>query len=453
MERLKKGFRDMPLRRSFICAVIFTMLAVLVASLITIFAGLAFQKWLLPETDSLFLNFKIVYSDDAEEQFSVRMKPGDDILKLERSGEDLDISKLMNEDPKSVARLQALAKTEIDGSDTREIEKVDVSVERIETSYTSLTPRRKRAYLGTSAAMILLPVFYSLTGILLCAFRFYKKKLQPPIQILSNATEHISEQDLDFKVAYDSRDEMGALCASFETMRQELVKNNRELWEILEARKELQASVAHDLRNPIAIIQGYAEYLQIHIAGETLNKEQVAKTASNLEHAARRLEQYTNSIRDINHLEELKLHRTECALPDLLLEMADDFTLLAEQKNLLLKVTCTCPQRSAEIDSQVLYRILENVVTNALRFAKERIEICFGMKDTQLNIVISDDGCGFPENVIRKQKGVLTLGAGDHMGMGLNVCQVLCRKHGGYLRLSNRVPCGGARVEISIKVE
>lgn len=446
----------MSLRRSFICAVIVTMLAVLAASSITIFAGLTFQKWLLPETDSLFLHFDVMYTDDSENQFSVRMKPGDDVLKLERSGEDLDISKLMDEDPESIVRLRTLAKTEIGGSDTQdtqEIEKIDVSVERIETSYTSLTPRRKMAYMGASAAMILLPVFYSLTGILLCAFHFYKKKLQPPIQILSDATEHIGKKDLDFEVSYDSRDEMGALCASFETMRQELVKNNRELWEILEARKELQASVAHDLRNPIAIIQGYAEYLQIHIAGETLNKEQVAKTASNLEHAARRLEQYTNSIRDINHLEELKLHRTECALPDLLLEMADDFRLLARQRNILLDVACTCPQRSAKVDSQVLYRILENVVTNALRFAKERIEICFDMKDAQLNIVISDDGGGFPENVIRKQKGVLTLGVGEHMGMGLNVCQVLCRKHGGYLRLSNRVPQGGARVEISIKVE
>ena len=59
-----------------------------------------------------------------------------------------------------------------------------------------------------------------------------------------------------------SADELGQLCAAFESMRQALVDNNRLLWDMLEERRALQASVAHDLRNPIAIMGGYVEHLQ-----------------------------------------------------------------------------------------------------------------------------------------------------------------------------------------------
>ena len=58
------------------------------------------------------------------------------------------------------------------------------------------------------------------------------------------------------------QDELGRLCAAFEKMRQTLYENNRQMWSMLEERRALQASVAHDLRNPIAIMTGYVEYLQ-----------------------------------------------------------------------------------------------------------------------------------------------------------------------------------------------
>ena len=59
---------------------------------------------------------------------------------------------------------------------------------------------------------------YSITGIMLCAWWFYRKELSPPIQVLADATKHLREQDLDFMVDYNRNDELGRFCTAFEEM-------------------------------------------------------------------------------------------------------------------------------------------------------------------------------------------------------------------------------------------
>lgn len=80
----------------------------------------------------------------------------------------------------------------------------------------------------------------------------YHKILEPPITVLMDATAHIQDRDLNFQITFDGQDELGQLCTAFEKMRQTLYENNRQLWSMLEERRALQASVAHDLRNSIA---------------------------------------------------------------------------------------------------------------------------------------------------------------------------------------------------------
>lgn len=59
-----------------------------------------------------------------------------------------------------------------------------------------------------------------------------------------------------------SDDELGQLCAAFETMRKELLKSNQELWRQAEERKRLNAVSSHDLRNPITVLKGTVKLLR-----------------------------------------------------------------------------------------------------------------------------------------------------------------------------------------------
>lgn len=447
MESMRKKWRNMPVRRAFIGSVCIALGAAFLLSVGTIAAGLAFQKWLLPEREALYLNIGISYSDNTEEFSVFCMQPGENVLHISTDEMWTIMEDAKNEIPRMIIGSQNSNSAE------KKIENIEVSLDRIETSYTALTPKRKIAYMGTSAAMVILPMFYAFLGIILCAMIFFRKKLNPPIEVLSEATEHIRENDLDFTVAYDSSDEFGELCVSFETMRSALEKNNRKLWNMLEDRRILQASVAHDLRNPIAVILGYTEYLQMHLTDTDSRTKQAGKTVSNIEKAARRLERYTDSIRDINQLEEMELNPTDCMLPDLLNDMAEDFRLIAEQRNLFFDTAISggIPRQRVSMDAQITYRILENVITNALRYARCRIRMECSLDDRILRVVIGDDGEGFPEEILSRQKGTMILGTGEHMGMGLSICQILCRKHGGGMELRNKTP-QGAEVIVTLLV-
>lgn len=74
------------------------------------------------------------------------------------------------------------------------------------------------------------------------AMVFYRLKLKKPFAILEHASKKISENNLDFSISYDSNDELGKLCGSFEKMRSSLMENNRCMWKSIEERKRLNAA-------------------------------------------------------------------------------------------------------------------------------------------------------------------------------------------------------------------
>ena len=200
-------------------------------------------------------------------------------------------------------------------------------VERIESSFSMLSSKAKMAYRVLQICMVLLPFLFAVIGITLCAWWFYHKVLEPPITVLMDATAHIQDRDLNFRINFDRQDELGRLCAAFEKMRQTLYENNRQMWSMLEERRALQASVAHDLRNPIAIMTGYVEYLQENSRGGTLTEEKLEKALSNLGITAERMGRYTDTMRDLGAIEETEVHRREVELPDFLQHMADSLSM------------------------------------------------------------------------------------------------------------------------------
>lgn len=428
---MEQKLKNASLKQSFIYGVSCAVVFIIVLSAMTLWACYAFQSWLVPDSNMVYLTIVKTYADGTEVRETQLFELGD----VEQSLTEMVI---------------------VEDGEIKELpEAADVkySIEKIENSVSALNPKRKLAYTYSQAAMIVLPFLYSVAGIVLCTLWFYKNKLNRPIRILSEATANIAKQNLDFSVSYDSGDEMGQLCDSFEKMRLALYENNRKMWDMLKERRLLQASVAHDLRNPIAVIEGYAEHLQISAETGRLNEEKIVKTASNLQRAAKRLERYTDSIRDLNHLEELEIHRVSGSLKEVLAEITDDFSMIAKQKNRELSITNRTPDCPVMMDKQVFARILENIFSNALRYARKAVVLDFSLEESYLITTIWDDGQGFPEKIL-KSKDYYMFSTEDstdeHMGMGLTISRILCKKHGGELKLANRAP-NGAVVVIKIK--
>ena len=200
---------------------------------------------------------------------------------------------------------------------------------------------------------------------------FYRKKLSVPLNLLSDATKQISDRDLDFHLQYENEDEMGILCGSFEQMRQTLRENYREMWNLLEERRLLQASIAHDLRNPIAVIEGYTEYLQMNLAKGKLNNQRVLKIAENLNLAARRLEHYTESVRTLNQMEDMEVNRQKVKASDFVSDMEEDLQIMAQKRKIRLTMDIVLENIEIWVDPSILYRVLEKCFA-AMRFAMQK---------------------------------------------------------------------------------
>ncbi len=440
--------RNLPLRGFFLLVIFAVFGGVALLSGLTIWVCTAFRHYLLPDPNAVYLTVQETRSDGTVTEATTWLDFGE-AARLPQIWEEVEGENTEAEEaPGDRDTPQKLASGDV----------VDVvySVRKIEKSFDTLTPKRKLAYQFCAAAMVAVPALLSVCGILFAGFFFYKKRLEKPLAILSEATARIADRNLDFSIEYLSGDEMGALCGSFERMRLELARNNKAMWRLLDQRKLMQASVAHDLRNPIAIIQGYAEYLEMHVPAGDLSREKTAHIAANLKAAAMRLEQYTESVRVLNRLEDMEPDRRETGAEALMEEVRDDLKVMADRAGIALHMNKPGRKPLAGclmVDRTMFFRILENVFENAARFAGSMVSVEFEREGGGLTVTVADDGDGFPEEILKKQsKALLPARQEDgHLGMGLAISRVLCEKHGGSLRLGNRVP-RGAVVKIFLAV-
>ena len=88
-------------------------------------------------------------------------------------------------------------------------------------------------------------LIFSIVGSVVAVFFFYKNKLKTPLQELKDASQMIADNELDFHVSYENKDEMGTLCKEFEMMRSDLADNNRKMWRMIDDEKALRNAIAH----------------------------------------------------------------------------------------------------------------------------------------------------------------------------------------------------------------
>lgn len=306
-------------------------------------------------------------------------------------------------------------------------------------------------YYGSYAAMIGLPVFYIAVGIGAAAAVYYRKKLREPITQLQNGVERIQEDNLDFHIEYDGDDELGRLCCSMEKMRRELRQKHKALWESLEQRKLLNASVAHDLRTPITVLKGYLDYLEKNIPQDKLTEDMLLDTVSSMQGAVSRLELYVESVRDIEKIETIEIEKRSENVKLLLNELISNVRQLAGDKEIIISNDITVDK--IQIDKGVFFRILENLLQNALRYAEKQVSINLSHKKDFLILTVKDDGKGFSAADLEKATTVFYSNDKEkqHFGIGLSVCKILCEKHGGLLYVGNQKE-KGACVTAKLKI-
>lgn len=286
-------------------------------------------------------------------------------------------------------------------------------------------------------------ILFPAGGLGIAGILFYHLKLKRPITVLQMGTERIRNNDLDFSMPAISADELGQICAAFEMMRAELLKTNRELWQQAEERKRLNAAFAHDLRNPLTVLKGSIQLMKSGRANE--------HTLERMDSYVQRIEQYVEAMSGIQRLEQLQVRICEIAGSVLCEELEETSRVLAPKTAVHLSV----PElETIRIDHGIFLNVAENLIGNGARFAHEKLEISLTLIGNVLCLTISDDGPGFPPELLKngpKPFGKLEESQ-EHFGMGLYGSSLLCLKHGGELCLKNRL-AGGAEVMAFFQVK
>lgn len=336
------------------------------------------------------------------------------------------------------------------------------------------TDKEAAVYYACYAAMAALPAVCLAFGMAVSSSVFYYLKLQKPLGELQYGMSKIAADDLDFTISYESRDELGGLCMSMERMRRELCANNKKMWEMLQKRKLWNASAAHDLRTPITVLRGYLDYLREDAGDQKVSDDGIRMAVCGMDEAAERLSQYVSCMQDIDRLENVKVQKKMENTAAFIEELKRDICHLgagqnahvnkniAMEKNInrnadaiadkKIEVFSYIFQKELYIDKILLFRITENLVQNAVRYAESRIEVRLETKGDILFICVEDDGCGFRAKELGCAADLFyTTESGGHFGIGLNICSEICEKLDGTLSIENQEK-GGACVTAAVKI-
>lgn len=317
----------------------------------------------------------------------------------------------------------------------------------ISTSYYSY--RIEPYYTILSVVKIALPIIILVLSLICADVIFYKTKLKKPLDILQHGAEQIQRQNLDFEITACSEDELGKLCTAFEIMRKALLSNNQALWGKIEERKRLNAAFAHDLRTPLTVLKGQSELLTNY--APQMSCEKVISTAEMMGRHITRLENYVNTMNDLQRLEDITIQKQTVSVSDVVKQMQLTGSTVCKDIEFILQNKTN--RETVYADIPLIMQAYENLLVNAVRFTHSQVTVTVDIYDEMFTLTVEDNGKGFsPNDLSNATKPFYRAGNetdNEHFGMGLNICNVLCEKHGGCLKLSN---FNGAKITASFKL-
>lgn len=298
-------------------------------------------------------------------------------------------------------------------------------------------------------------LIFSIVGSVVAVFFFYKNKLKTPLQELKDASQMIADNELDFHVSYENKDEMGTLCKEFEMMRSDLADNNRKMWRMIDDEKALRNAIAHDIRSPLSILRGYQEMLLEFVSAESIKTEDVIDILQTGMYQIDRIEHFTENMRKMSHLEQRELQCSEIELSELAKKIEAEAAMLSKKESKLCKVERVQEQNIVKVDEELVMEVTDNLLENAVRYAQKSIALQIKKKDGFLIISVEDDGIGFVDTEEKVTEPFYHKNPQDdlkHFGLGMYISRIFCEKHGGNLKIYNARQ-GGAHVEALFKAE
>lgn len=254
------------------------------------------------------------------------------------------------------------------------------------------------------------------------------RRLTRPITQLARAADSISQGNLHERLEISGSDELATLSHSFNQMTYTLEKQNA-------IRKKINANFAHEMRTPLAIMQGQLEGM---LDGLIPNERRVLESL---------LEENLRLARVVANVEELvqaeasvlSMKRIRLPLKPLLEGIAQRFSEAGGKKNISFSVECSGKVR-VNADPERLTQILINLVTNAVKAIDSggTIRLSGAAEGDGCRIDVTDTGRGISEADLSLIFERFYRKGSDGLGLGLPIVRELVDAHGGTIEVTSQ---------------
>ena len=257
-----------------------------------------------------------------------------------------------------------------------------------------------------------------------------------PFSKLEKYARQIASGNLDVPLAYERRNYFGKFTWAFDSMRREIISARAGEKQAVENNKTVIATLSHDIKTPVASIRAYAEGLEAYLDSSPEKRrrylevimrkcDEVSKLTDDL---------FIHSLSDLGKLEIKPCDTELCSLLTATLEELDhsgsDITFVKPAFEFY-----------ASADPGRVEQIVENIVTNARKYAKPPVEVTFTPTEDSLAVSFTDHGNGIPDEdmafVLEKFYRGHNCGSAQGSGLGLYIVDYLCKKMGAQLTLAN----------------
>jgi signal transduction histidine kinase len=213
---------------------------------------------------------------------------------------------------------------------------------------------------------------------------------------------------------------------------------------LAELKSNFVSSVSHDLKTPLALIQLFAETLEL---GRLKNTDRAHEYYRIINSEARKLTRLINNLLDFSKIEAgLRKYRLEPVdLGALVRHVVDSLDSQFRHNQFTVKVTVQDGRRPVLIDPEAAEQALENLLSNAMKYSPEHREILVSVDsvDAYGRVSVTDRGIGIEpkqqRRIFRKFYRIQTdAGTGPQgTGLGLAIVDHIMRGHGGFVRVDS----------------
>ncbi len=276
--------------------------------------------------------------------------------------------------------------------------------------------------------------------------------------IIMHYVNRFKEGDLNSRIPNASKSNLSILATTFNEMADTISFNMNEIYSINTFKKELIATVSHDLRTPLTIIRGYAETLKD--GDDKITNQNRKEFLKIIENSTSSISSLVNHLSDYSNLDakQIKLKPSIFNITELVLDITKRYNIIKEEKK--IKILIYHNKDDSQLvyaDKSLIERVIQNILDNSFKFTPSDGIISFHIEKRKngLTIIkIKDTGPGIRKQdrklIFKKYARTTSAREVQGIGLGLAIVKKIMELHNSDVKIYNNDKNRGCSFEFSL---